>query len=472
MSQMQARPIQRVLIASANPLFEKGLEKMLVEHSGKAAPQIRTTTSMAETLSHLEDWKPDLVVVDYDDRTINRAEFLSHFMASDQPMQVMLVSLQASGEVVVYDRRTMTPAQAEDWLSLISNPGGQPQPENSTTRSVDPMRHFAIVGVLVVIFTVLVYWLLSAIGLMPVQAATQAVAVDQMFNVHFVLISFLFSLITVFIGYSMVVFRQKPGEKKFGQYFKSNNRLETVWTIIPLMTVIGLSYYGSVNLAEIRKVDNQAMEVKVTAFQWSWQFEYPDYGITGNTLYLPVNKQVHLVMTSRDVIHSFWVPEFRVKQDVLPGENLVKDLRITPTLIGEYKVRCAELCGGAHAAMERPVIVLSQADFDAWVAKEMSTNIQDPAQRGQKLAEIQCKACHSFDGSTGLGPTWKGLAGHDVDLADGSKVPADDAYLKESITLPAAKIVKGFQNIMPATYKGTLSEQQISDLVAFIKSLK
>jgi cytochrome c oxidase subunit 2 len=279
-------------------------------------------------------------------------------------------------------------------------------------------------------------------------------------------------LITVFIGYSVVVFRRKPGDTSAGKYFKGNMRLEVIWTVLPLITVIVVAYIGSVNLAEILKVDPQAMDVKVTAFQWSWQFEYPQYGITTNTLYLPVDKQVHLILTSRDVIHSFWVPEFRVKQDLLPGENLVKELRITPTLIGEYKVMCAELCGGAHAAMERPVIVVSQGDFDAWVAKESAANIQDPAERGKKISEIQCKACHSFDGTQAIGPTWKGLFGHEVELVDGTKVKADEAYLKESITNPAAKIVKGYQNIMPQTYGGTLSSQQITDIVEFIKTLK
>jgi cytochrome c oxidase subunit II len=334
------------------------------------------------------------------------------------------------------------------------------------------MRHFVIVGVFVAVFTVLIYILLTSTGLLPVEAAEQAVWVDQLFNVHFALIAFLFSLISVFLGYSILMFRQKPGEKKFGSFFSGNSRLEIFWTVVPLITVIGLSYVGSQNLAEVRKVDAKAMEVKVTAFQWSWQFEYPQYGITTNTLYLPVNHQVLLKMTSRDVIHSFWVPEFRVKQDVLPGENLVKELRITPTLIGNYTVRCAELCGGAHAAMERPVIVVSQADFDTWVAKESAANTADPVERGQKLAEIQCKACHSFDGTQSIGPTWKGMSGHNVTLADGTTVAVDDAYLKESILQPAAKIAKGYQNIMPATFKDNLSDQQVADLVAFMKSLK
>jgi len=177
-------------------------------------------------------------------------------------------------------------------------------------------------------------------------------------------------------------------------------------------------------------------------------------------------------LTSRDVIHSFWVPEFRVKQDALPGKNLVKELRITPDLIGAYTVRCAELCGGAHSQMERPVVVQSQQDFDTWVAGQKAANTQSPEERGQKIAEAQCKVCHSVDGTKGVGPTWKGLAGSTTELADGTSVTADDVYLMESITNPAAKIVKGYSNIMPATLKNNLSDQQISDLIAYIKSLK
>ena len=334
------------------------------------------------------------------------------------------------------------------------------------------MKHFVIVGVLVAITSVLVYLFLSNVGLLPVEAAQQAVIIDQLFNLHWALISFLFSLIFVSMIYSFVVFRRKHGEEGFGRFFKGNSRLEVFWTVIPLITVITVSYIGSQNLAAIRVADPQAMIVKVTAFQWNWQFDYPDYGITTDTLYLPVNKQVLLQMTSRDVIHSFWVPEFRVKQDVLPGANLVKELRINPTLIGNYKVRCAELCGGAHAAMVRPVIVQSQQDFDAWVAQEQAANVQDPATRGQKTAELYCKACHSIDGTEGIGPSWKGLFGRQVELADGTTVTADEAYIRESILDPSAKIVKGFQNIMPPTFKDTLSDQQISDLIAYIETLK
>jgi cytochrome c oxidase subunit 2 len=214
------------------------------------------------------------------------------------------------------------------------------------------------------------------------------------------------------------------------------------------------------------------MEIKVTAGQWFWKFEYPDYNVTSTTLSLPAEKQVLLQMKSDDVIHSFWVPEFRVKQDVLPGR--FTELRVTPTLVGSYKVRCAELCGTSHALMENPVVVMAEADFKNWITEQQKLASASPADRGKKLAaENGCAACHSVDGSRIVGPTWKGLYGADVSLSDGTTVKADDAYLKESILLSNAKVVKGFQpNVMPQNYREKLSDDQISDIVEYIKSLK
>jgi cytochrome c oxidase subunit 2 len=336
------------------------------------------------------------------------------------------------------------------------------------------MRHFVIVGVLVIIMTVLVNLVLTVGNLLPVEASVQAITVDQLFGVHFFLISFLFSLIFVFIAYSIVVFRAKPGETGFGKFFKSNNRLEFVWTSIPLLTVLGLSFLGSQSLAETLRSDPQAMEIKVVAFQWGWSFEYPASGVISTQLILPLNKQVLLRMTSKDVIHSFWVPEFRVKQDILPGANLEKTLRITPNQIGQYKVRCAELCGGSHAYMEAPVNVVSQADFDAFITAEMANVVTNPVDLGKKIAQTSgCISCHSLDGGKTVGPTWKGLAGSTVDLADGTQVVADDAYLKSSIQNPNLQIVKGYAaNIMPKTYSTSLNDQQMGDIIAFIQSLK
>ncbi|OGO40135.1 MAG: hypothetical protein A2Z04_03260 [Chloroflexi bacterium RBG_16_57_9] len=185
-----------------------------------------------------------------------------------------------------------------------------------------------------------------------------------------------------------------------------------------------------------------------------------------------MNRQVLLKLTSKDVIHSFWVPEFRVKQDALPGEQLVKELRITPTKLGSYKVRCAELCGTSHAYMESPVVVMEQAAFDNWV-KEQKQLPTDPAVRGNKwAAQFGCAACHTVDGSVVIGPTWKGLYGKRESMSDGTTLTTDDAYLVESIRKPAAKIVKGFNNIMPANVADQMTDDQVKDVIEYIKSLK
>lgn len=467
--QPQNQP-RRVLIASANPLFGKGLRKLFEDRWGTNVEVIGLTSSMLETINMLEKMEPDLVILDYDDETLNRGEFLSHFMSGERTMQVMLVSLKSSGAVVVYDRKSLTPSEAEDWLNLPWQTASRTQPIGPKRRS--NMRHFIIIAILVVISTFLVNTFLTTSGILPVEASAQALPIDRLFNVHFFLISFLFSLIVIFIVYSLIFFRRKNGENTAGASFKGNTRLEILWMIIPLGTVLYLSFLGSQTLSDIRRIDPQALQVNVTAGQWYWSFEYPSLGITSQSLQLPVNRQVLLRMTSKDVIHSFWVPEFYVKQDILPGKNLVKELRITPTLIGNFKVRCAEFCGGNHAGMEAPVAVLSEANFNNWVQQQKAAASSDPLARGKVVAAM-CTGCHTIDGGKGAGPTWKGLYGSEVDLESGQSVLADDAYLMKSILDPNADIVKGFSpGMMPQNYSKTLTDQQIQDVIAFIKSLK
>jgi cytochrome c oxidase subunit 2 len=274
------------------------------------------------------------------------------------------------------------------------------------------MRHFVIVGILVIVAGVFTYMGLDAAGLMPVAASAQAGPIDWLWDLQIKAMSFLFALIVVPMLYSLVVFRRRKGETGEGEHFEGNTRLEIAWTIVPLIAVVAMAYIGAGNLAETRRADPDAMVVKVTGIQWSWKFEY-DNGVVSDELHAPVGKQVLLKMTSTDVLHSFWVPEFRVKQDLVPGR--ITELRITPTLIGDYKVRCAELCGTSHAYMEKPVIISSQADFDSWMGVQAALAAeaaQTPEGRGKALAVANgCAACHTIDGSKLIGPTWLGLAG-------------------------------------------------------------
>jgi len=337
------------------------------------------------------------------------------------------------------------------------------------------MRHFVIAGILVVVVAVLTYLGLNAAGLMPVEASAQSIPIDWMWNLEVVAMSFLFALIVVPLGYSLVVFRRRKGDTTDAEHMEGNTRLEIAWTVVPLFIVMAYAYMGAVNLAETRRVDPDAMIVKVRAIQWSWSFEYPavnGVSVISDELHVPKGKQVLLRMTSSDVIHSFWVPEFRVKQDLVPGR--ITELRITPIREGNYKVRCAELCGTSHAYMEKPVIVSSQAGFDTWMTEQVKLAEQQaatPEGHGQALVAANgCAACHSINGAPGIAPTWLGLFGSQVKLTDGSVVTADEAYLTESIKAPQAKIVAGFETQLMPTYG--FPDPDIADIVAYIKTIK
>jgi cytochrome c oxidase subunit 2 len=334
------------------------------------------------------------------------------------------------------------------------------------------MKHFIINALLVIASTFAIHAGITSIGLLPARASVQAISIDQLFGVYFWGISFLFSLIVVPLVYSLVVFRRRKGETGDGVYIEGNNKLEITWTAIPLMAVLILAYFGAQSLSDVRRIDPSAMVVKVIAGQWYWQFQYPDYGVGSSDLYLPVGKQVDLQMTSNDVTHSFFVPEFRLKQDILPGRTV--DLRITPSAIGSYKVSCAQLCGSNHAYMVANVVVVSQDDFQAWITKQLATASQNPVLHGQQLVQqYGCPVCHSVDGTKKTGPTWQHLYKSTVSLADGTKVVADEKYLSDSITNPNLQIVNGFEaNVMPGTFGQTLDATQLQAILAYIESLK
>jgi cytochrome c oxidase subunit 2 len=334
------------------------------------------------------------------------------------------------------------------------------------------MKHFIIIALLVIASTLAIHAGLNSIGLLPVLASAQGVSIDQLFGIYMWAIAFVFSLIMVTMLYSLFVFRRKKGETGEGTHFEGNNNLEVAWTAIPLIAVLYLAFLGARSLSETRRIDPSAMVVKVVAEQWSWQFQYPDYLFSSKDLYLPVGKQIDLQMTSLDVIHSFYVPEFRLKQDILPGRSV--DLRITPTRLGHYTLTCAQLCGAHHADMVANVVVVSQADFLAWTQKEIASAPKDPVLIGQQLASLYgCAVCHSVDGSKKVGPTWLHLYSSSVPLSDGTKVNADATYLTNSIKNPNLQIVAGFSpNVMPDTFAQALTDTQIQNLIAYIESLK
>lgn len=335
------------------------------------------------------------------------------------------------------------------------------------------MKHLIIAAVLVILVSAVLIFGMSQVRLLPVAASAQAEPIDFMFRLEFIVIAILFSLIVVLMVYSIVVFRRKRGDMTDAKHVEGSTRLEVFWTAVPLATVLVFAYLGSWSLGETTRADPKPLEVNVIGSQWSWRFEYPTQGIISSELRLPVDKQALLRLWSTDVIHSFWVPEFRVKQDALPGGGeLTRDLRITPTELGTYTVRCAELCGLKHTYMESPVIVMEQADFDAWVAEQTGVSA-DPVERGERwYTTYGCNACHSLDGTPGVGPTWQGLYGSQRQFTDGTSTTADDEYLYNSIRNPGATIVEGFQDLMPANVAADMTDDQINDVIRFIESLR
>ncbi len=346
-------------------------------------------------------------------------------------------------------------------------------------------NHFLIVAGLIAISSVALYFVLRLIYRLPEAASSEAGPIDQLIDAHFIMIAFLFSLIMVFMIYSAFAFRRKEGDDSDGVHFHGHTGLEIGWTIVPLITVIGFGVWGAIVLGDITEVKDDEMVVNVTGRQWSWVFNYPEHDDVGSaTLVLPVDRTIRLRMNATDVLHSFWVPEFRVKQDLVPGMETT--LRITPTEIGEYKVRCAEICGFDHAKMVATVNVVSQAEFEAWVAGagEALSDLS-PEARGEKAAnDFGCIACHSLDGSAGAGPTWLGIFGREEMLDDGTTVTVDEAYIRDSILNPGSQIVAGFGNVMPATFEEQFMTAEsevlanegleidiIEDLIAFMSTL-
>lgn len=337
------------------------------------------------------------------------------------------------------------------------------------------MGHFIIVGILVAGSTYFLYtYVLTNANLLPAQASTQAAAIDKLFSLEWFFISFFLSLIIVFILYSVVVFRRREGDDSDGKYMEGNPILEVVWTLIPLGIVLYLAYVGSQGLGDVERRRLGELEINVVASQWNWRFEYPD-GLVTNQLGLPEDRQVLLRMRSEDVIHSFWVPEFRVKQDILPGdESFVRELRITPTELGDYKVRCAELCGSQHYAMLADVIVMTENDYGLWLEEQAAGCDLDDVTCGERWVNVNgCTACHSLDGSDLVAPTWLGVYGAQEELADGSIITVDDEYIRMSILEPNTQIVDGYADgLMPQNFGELLDDEQIGQIIAFIASLQ
>lgn len=301
------------------------------------------------------------------------------------------------------------------------------------------------------------------------KASTYAGDVDALMNFINYLSIFFWVLITAAIVY--FAWRYKRGHKE-GVGPSHSLPLELTWSIIPLILLVAIFLWGFKSFMAISRAPGKPIEIHVTGQKWSWAFEYPEHGIrTTNELHVPVGRPVKLIMTSSDVIHSFFVPAFRNKMDVVPGRTT--SMWFEATELGEHRVYCAEFCGDSHWDMKAVVVVESEEDYEKWLEESQQEDTTTPLpELGEKLFTSKaCFTCHSTDGSAKVGPSLKGVFGHKVDLEGGNAVEADEGYLRESILQPNAKIVRGFVPAMPS-YQGQLSEREINALVEYIKSLE
>lgn len=293
--------------------------------------------------------------------------------------------------------------------------------------------------------------------------------VDQVFFYILAITVFLLGLITFLMVYFVIRYQKKRNPQPSDIH--ENIWLEIIWTVVPTLLVLTMFYYGLTGFNFLKKVPADAMKVKVIARQWSWLFEYEN-GIKSTELKVPVGKPVKLSLTSQDVIHGFYAPAFRIKQDVVPG--MTNTLWFQSTEVGTFDVFCTQYCGLQHAKMATKIVVLPVEEFNQWYQKgkeEMEAAKGKP--RGVQLfQEKGCMACHSMDGTPRVGPTLKGLFGKTVTvLTDGKErsIVADEAYLRKSLLEPNADVVKGYPSIMPLQ---KMTEDEVNELVKYMKELK
>jgi cytochrome c oxidase subunit 2 len=305
----------------------------------------------------------------------------------------------------------------------------------------------------------------AEVPLFPEQASDMAVRVDRLFIYLCAVTGAMAVLVTVLILYFAIRYRRR-GENDRTPRIEGARALEWFWTITPLFFFISMFVWGASVYMSAYIPPEDAEEVFVVGKQWMWKIQHPGGQREINALHLPVNRPVKLTMTSEDVIHSFYVPAFRTKMDVIPGRYT--QVWYHPTKVGKYHLFCAEYCGTSHSNMVGEVIVMEEDDYRAWlggIKAEGSLSLE-----GRKLfLKLNCISCHTGT-SQARAPLLEELYLKEVTLRGGETVVADDAYLRESILYPERKIVQPYEPIMP-TFKGQLTEEQMIQLIAFLRTL-
>lgn len=318
------------------------------------------------------------------------------------------------------------------------------------------------------------FWLNAAYAqsFMPTAATDIAGRVDNLYS--FLLISSAISCAILIGGMIFFVYKYKrKTDTDKTAYITHNTFLEFLWSFIPLVIFLFVFAWGWLIYHDMRKVPDNALEIHVVGKQWAWEVKYKSGVTTGNLIVVPVNRDVKLILTSTDVLHSFYIPSFRIKQDAVPGRYTM--LWFNANKLGEFHVFCAEYCGTTHSGMMATLKVVTQAEYDKWLETESQVSALPLAARGEKIFQAKaCAGCHSVaDNAPKVGPSLFKKFGAKEALADGSEVPVvDENYVRESILNPNAKIVKGFPaGVMPA-FQGQLNETELGALIEYIKGLK
>jgi cytochrome c oxidase subunit 2 len=306
----------------------------------------------------------------------------------------------------------------------------------------------------------------STLPLMPESASTLSGDVDALYFY----LSGVTAFFTLLIGGAIIFFVIRYRRRNIYEIprpIEGSTKLETFWSVIPLLIALSFFFWGaSVFYRQYRPPAN-AIEVYVVGKQWMWKFQHPTGQREINELHVPVGRKIKLIMTTEDVIHDVFVPAFRIKADVVPGKYTTQWFEATKP--GRYHFFCAEYCGMNHSGMGGWVVVMEPTEFENWLSG--NANQMSPAAAGQQMFEsLGCASCHGANGEGGRGPSLLGLFNSNVTLTGGQTVKADEAYLRESILNPQAKIVNGFGPIMPS-FQGQVNEEQLLQVVAYIKSL-
>jgi cytochrome c oxidase subunit 2 len=299
----------------------------------------------------------------------------------------------------------------------------------------------------------------------PEQASNFAFEMD-LFYLFLVAVTAFFTAAIAVAGLYFLIKYRRRSLSEVPEQIEGNLKLEILWTVIPFLISMFIFAWGAKIYYQAYTPPKDALEIFVTGKQWMWRAQHPDGQREINELHVPLGRRVKLTMTSEDVIHAYFIPAFRTKTDVVPGRYTTS--WFTPTKTGTYHLFCAEYCGTQHSGMIGKVVVMEYSDYQNWL-RGVPTD-KTPAEAGAQLfTSNACNNCH-LENNTGRGPSLQNLYGSEVKLADGSTVKVDEAYLRESILNPGAKVVSGYTNDMP-TFQGLLTEEQVAMIIQYIKSI-